>query len=47
MSEAPFFDTVAIKVPSADKVVETALKHKVGGWGLACACVCCVCVCVC
>ncbi|KIY91697.1 glycine dehydrogenase [Monoraphidium neglectum] len=26
---APFFDTVAITVPSADKVVATALQHKV------------------
>jgi len=32
---APFFDTVAIGVPSADKVLATGLKHQVRG-GVGC-----------
>jgi glycine cleavage system pyridoxal-binding protein P len=35
---APFFDTVSIKVGDADKVVKTALAHKVrAGWWLGLA----------
>lgn len=29
VTEAPFFDTVAIKVADADKVLATGLKHQV------------------
>lgn len=30
VGSAPFFDTVSITVPSADKAIATALKHQVG-----------------